>query len=97
MTAPLRDLLELSVLRAEIDAVDRRLVDLLDRRARLVRALAPRKSALRLPAVDRERERAMHPSFASRPIDGLPARDLAALRAAARRVFRRIAAESTSA
>ncbi|MGE0144049.1 MAG: chorismate mutase [Planctomycetota bacterium] len=97
MTAAPRDQLELTALRAEIDDVDRRIVALLDRRAHLVRALAPRKSALRLPAVDRERERAMHPTFESRPIDGLAARDLAALRAAARRVYRRIAAESAPA
>lgn len=97
MTADFRNQLALSALRTEIDAIDRRLVDLLDRRARAVRALAPCKAALGLPPIDHHRERTMAAATSNRPADGLLARDLAALRAAARRVFRRIAAESTPA
>jgi chorismate mutase len=50
---------ELAGLRAAIDRTNRELCEVLQRRARLVRAVAARKRALGLALVDPARERAM--------------------------------------
>lgn len=50
---------EVAALRGEIDAVNLALRDVVQRRARLVQAIARRKRALGLPLHDPERERAM--------------------------------------
>lgn len=55
---PPRQSAELTRLRAEIDALDRRIVGLLNKRAELVRAVGHEKSAIGRRAIrDRDRER----------------------------------------
>ena len=86
------DDLYLATLRAEIDDLDARIVDLLHERAARVRAVGARKRALGLPALDPARERAMAVRLAAPRERGLGQRDLARILAFAMRSYRRIAA-----
>jgi len=95
-TDPAADL-RVRTLRDELDDVDRRLVELLHRRARLVRAVAQRKRALGMPALDPARERAMAEDLLAAEEHGLPPRDLARVLAFAMRRYRALAQATANA
>ncbi|MGE3174866.1 MAG: chorismate mutase [Planctomycetota bacterium] len=78
---------ELLRLRAEIDALNAELCQVLHRRARLCRAIARHKATTGLPAVDDARERAMLAALAAAPADGFEP-------AALDRILRAVFAES---
>jgi chorismate mutase len=68
---------ELAALRAEVDAVNRDLVDVLQRRARLVIQIARRKRALGVPLLDPAREREMLDAALRAPGPGFARDELA--------------------
>jgi chorismate mutase len=86
------DDLHLATLRAEIDDLDARIVDLLHERAARVRAVGARKRLLGLPALDPAREREMADRLARAHPRGLGRDELARILAFAMRVYRRLAA-----
>lgn len=71
---------ELDSLRAAMDVLNRRLVDVLHERARLCRRIATCKRRSGRPAADPARERVMLDSLLSLPAaDGFPPQSLAAI------------------
>ncbi len=78
---------ELDTLRAEIDALDQQILDLVAARVRVVLRVGELKRRLGLPVYDPERERAMLERLAER---ATPPLDLATIR----RIFERLIDES---
>ncbi|MEZ5963151.1 MAG: chorismate mutase [Planctomycetota bacterium] len=81
---------ELVAMRAQIDATNLELCEVLQRRARLVMRIARRKRALGLPLVDAARESAMLEAAMVEPGDGFAPDELAAALAQVFAHYRRL-------
>ena len=87
---------ELDSLRAAMDVLNRRLVDVLHERARLCRRIARCKRANGRPAADPAREQAMLESLLAQPAaDGFPPESLAVILRAVFTASREVVARST--
>lgn len=85
---------ELAALRQRIDAVNRALRDLIQERARVVRAIAARKRALGLPALDPAREREMLADLLRAPGEGFAVPELRRVLALLMRAYRRLCVDA---
>jgi chorismate mutase len=85
---------QLLALRAQIDAVNLRLRDALQERARLVRQVAARKRALGAPMVDVEREQAMLDSLLAGAGEGFAPDELARVLRGLFRAYRRLCVQT---
>ncbi len=85
---------QLLALRAQIDAVNLRLRDVLQERARLVQQVAARKRALGAPMVDAAREAAMLDALLAGAGEGFAPEQLARVLRGLFRAFRRLCVQA---